>query len=208
MSDTNLDELQKKLDKALASIEALESKNKELLTEKQKAKADADEARAAADETAAEKEREAKDIAAIEKRLTEKHSKELAKLKTDLQSRDQQLSTLLIDNAIAQSLTQNNVAPQFAKAVTAMLKSDARIENGVAMLGDTDINEGIKAYFTSDEGKAFVAAPANSGAAAIGSRAAGTTVPDKWNLTQYASLKNESPDQAAAYAAKHGKSFD
>lgn len=204
MTTKTPEELTEALDKALASITALENKNKELLKEKQKAAADADEARELAEEAAADKAREAKDVDAIEKRLTDKHNKELARLKGDLDARDAQLSKMLIDNAIATALTQHNVAPQFAKAVTAMLKMDAKIENGEAMLGDVAINDGITAYFGSDEGKAFVAAPANSGAAAMGSKGTTITAPDKWNMTTFVNMKADNPEGAKAFAQKHG----
>lgn len=171
------EELEEALNKALESIKALETKNKELLTEKQKAKAAADEAREAAEEAAAEREREGKDVAAIEKRLTDKHAKEIAKLKGDLEARDAQLGTLLVDNAITASLTENNVAPQYAKAVSLLLKQGVKVENGEAVTADgQSLTDGIKAFFASDDAKPFVSAPANSGANAPGNKANINTV--------------------------------
>lgn len=206
MSD-NTDELQKKLEQALASIEKLETKNKEILEENKKRKAEADAAKELADEAAAERERESKDVAAVEKRLADKHARELSKLQEQLQARDNQLSTLLVDNTIATALTKHNVAPQFAKAVTAMLKAEAKLENGEVLVNGTPFSDHIEAFMSGDEGKAFISAPANGGASAMGSKTAGTALPDTWNLTQYVQMKNSSPEDAAKYAAKHNKTF-
>lgn len=201
------EEMKAKLEEFSASIKALETKNKELLSEKQKAKQEADEAREAAEEAAAEKAREAKDVEAIEKRLNEKHAKELKKFQEQLAERDNQLSTLLIDNTIKDHLAKHNVAPQFHKAVTAMLKAEAKLEAGEAMVNGVALSEHVSSYFSSDEGRAFVAAPANSGAGAFGNKTTTPAAPDKWNLTTYVQMKGENPEGAKAYAAKHNKTF-
>lgn len=104
------------------------------------------------------------------------HQKELGKLQRaldkatgDLAARDTRLGELLIDNAIKQAITDNNVLPQFAKAVEAMLRVGVKIENGEALSADgTPLSDANTAFFKSADAKHFVSAPASAGAGAAG----------------------------------------
>lgn len=207
MTDTTTDELQKKLDAALASIEKLSAKNAEILEENKKRKAEADDAREAAEAAAEAKEREGKDIAALEKRLADKHAKELAKLQDQLSHATSELTTLKVDNAIRENLTKHGFDAEHHDILFDAMKAKAKLEGTEAMIGDTALEDYVASFASSDKGKRYMPAPANAGAGAMGGKSAGTAVPDQWNLTKYTEMKNESPELAAAYASKHGKSF-
>jgi hypothetical protein len=81
---------------------------------------------------------------------------------------------LLVDNGLVDALTKAGVTnPVNLKAAKAMLKDGVTLvidgDTRKAMIGDKDLNEGILAWAGSDEGKHFIAAPANSGGGAQGS---------------------------------------
>lgn len=203
MTDTvTIDDLQQKLEKALTSIEKLEKKNSELIDREKKAKSDAenaaDEAQRIADEAAAK----AGDVEGIKAA----HAREIKKLQDGLADRDRTLATMLIDNAIATKIGEAGVFPHFTKAVTAMLKADAVVKNGEAMVGDVPLGDYISTFLVSDEGKHFVAAPANGGAGATGSTAKSSkfTKPpetaDEWDRFMKASAANPAETNALADA--------
>lgn len=174
MSDENKSsDLEAKLAKAIESIEKLEAKNKELLTEKQKAKEAADAAEAERETAEEEKARANNDLKALEDRLNAKHSKELAKLTKENEGYKGQLNTLLIENTIQSSMAEHNVLPQFQKAVAAMIRAEAKLENGEAMAAGMSLKDYIADFVGGDDGKHFTAAPANTGAAVTNH---GTTV--------------------------------
>lgn len=115
------------------------------------------------------------------------HDKELGKLQRqidkltgDLTARDTRLGELLIDNAIKEAISSNNVLPQFAKAVEAMLRAGAKIENGEAIAADgTPLADANAAFFQSADAKHFVAANTGTGAGATGN-ASPNVAGSKW----------------------------
>jgi predicted RNase H-like nuclease (RuvC/YqgF family) len=137
------------------------------------------------------------------------HEKALAKLQRELEkangeikSRDERLGTLLIDNAIKDAMTAAKVAPKHMRAVEALLRQGARIENGEAIAADgTPLGDSMAAYFASDEGKEYAGAPENTGAGATGSSAVAskfTKRPEtaaEWNeFMNYANTNKEQAD--------------
>lgn len=200
MTDTvTIETLQDDLTKALDSIKRLEKKNSELIDRERKAKDDADAAQDAADEAAAK----AGDVEA----LKSTHARELKKLQDKLDASDANLSTLLIDNAIATKMAEAGVFPQLSKGFVAMMKADAAVVNGQAMVGDLSLADHMSAFLSSEDGQHYYPAPKNSGGGATGSTAKASSLPTTWNLTKYAELKAENHEAAAAYASAHGKSF-
>ncbi|MDD1452646.1 hypothetical protein NHF48_019715 [Sphingomonas sp. H160509] len=158
---------------------AILTKNKELVAREKAAKTAADEAEAAREEAANTAASKAGDVEAVKAALEKKHKLALDKLTADIASRDTQLGTLLIDNAIKQAITENNVLPQFAKAVEAMLRAGAKIENGEALSADgTPLSDANTAFFKSADAKHFVSAPASAGAGAAGNSTASNAA--KW----------------------------
>jgi hypothetical protein len=202
------EEMKAKLAELEAAVEKATKEKKTLLDEKVKAKQEAEAAREAAEAAEEDKARAAKDVEALEKQITKRFEKQLSDLTKANQSYEGQLSQLLIDNTIQANLAKHNVSPAYQKALTAMLKAEAKLEDGAAVVNGVSLEDHIASFVGSDEGKVFVAAPANSGAAAMGSKTATVATPSTWNLTHYVTMKSDNPAEAAAYAAKHNKSFD
>lgn len=197
------EELQADLEAALASIKKLEDKNKELQSEKQKAKADADEAREAAEEAAEEKARADKDVEALEKSITKKFEKQIADLTKANDAYVDELTGLKVDGAIRENLTRHGFDPVHSDILFDAFKAKSEMKEGVAKIGDESIEEYISTFAASDAGKRYIAAPANSGANAPGSRTAAPAVPGVWSFTEYSRMKQSDPEGAKAYWNKH-----
>jgi hypothetical protein len=104
---------------------------------------------------------------------------EIAKLTKSLQEKDGALNGLLVDSGISDALAKAGVAPHYVNPLKAMFKTQAQLvnENGAykAVIGDKGVADAIGAYLSGDEGKHFVAAPANSGGGAQGSGGKGAS---------------------------------
>lgn len=153
-----------------AEIEKLKADKHTALGEKNKANAAAKAAQDAADEAAAEALAKTGDIEAIKSQLETKHNKALKALQDQLDSSTQKLSGMLIDDTITKSLVDNNVPKHMHAPLAAMFKMNSKLNDGVAMFGDTPLADHLPAYFKSDEGKAFVTAPVNVGTGSTGVR--------------------------------------
>ena len=186
------------LEEAAKTIAALNAQRDELIAEKRKTQANAEEARKAVEAAEEEKARLTNDAAALEKTLTKRFAKEIDDLRAQLTDRDSRLTSLLIDDGLNQAMNAHNIAPQYRRAFTAMMKADAKIEAGVAMIGDQPMADHIKAFVGSDEGKAFVSASMNSGANAVGGKVT-TGAPAKLTRTEYLALMASDPAAAKAY---------
>lgn len=82
---------------------------------------------------------------------------------------------LLVDNGLMAALGEAGVKnPVHLKAAAALIRSSAKVEVKVdgdartAVVGDKSLGEFVKAWAASDDGKAFVTAPVNSGGNASG----------------------------------------
>jgi hypothetical protein len=79
---------------------------------------------------------------------------------------------LLLDNGLTEALVKAGVATPMLPAVKAMLGSQAKVivdgDARKAVIGDKDLTEFVSAWATTDEGKHFIAAPANGGGGASG----------------------------------------
>lgn len=212
-----VEELTAALDKANASIAKLETKNSELIDREKKAKTaaeDAEEAREESDRIANEKSGDIEKIKADMKKL---HDREIKKLndtieanKTAMKANEDRLSTLLIDNTINEAIAKNGVLPHFTPAVTAMLKLGAKMENGEAMVDGTPLADKLTSFFTSEDARHYVAAPANSGGGAQGSTT--TAAPHTFTKENFESRKaewlilaNKEPQTAKAIAEEVGQ---
>ncbi|MGK2911234.1 MAG: hypothetical protein ACSLE1_15745 [Sphingobium sp.] len=190
-----VEDLQADLEKALASIEKLTTKNSELIDREKKAKSAAETAQEAADQAAEETARKTNDLESLEKQISKRFEKQIADLTTSNEAAATQLKTLLIDNAIQTTLVESGVPAQFQKAMTALMKSGAELKDGQAVVGDVPLADHIKTYLSGDEGKHFVAAPLNSGAGATGSTGAkpATITKDNVNITTLMTMKKDNP---------------
>lgn len=155
------------------SIAKLEENNKRLTNELKQARKNVE----IAPEQLAEVEAE-RDALKLELDKAGKTIKEAVKAsetaKAQLESETKFTSQLLIDNGLLESLAKNGVTnPVHQKAAAALLKSNVQLvadgDKRVAKVGDKVLADFISEWALGDEGKHFVAAPANSGGNASGS---------------------------------------
>ena len=174
MSDDIQEQIKAAVEEATAGLAA---KNKELLAELK-------EARKGKQIDPAEVEKLESKIALLETDLSnatkalKDGNKAYESLKASLDAETGFTSKLLLDNGLTDALVKNGVAAPFLPAVKAMLISQAKIEaNGndrVAKIGDKELNEFVKDWATSDDGKNFISAPANAGGGSAGGSSGGT----------------------------------
>lgn len=172
------------LDEMKASIEALQSKNRELLGELKVAKAKAKGAEIDPEQFA-QLQNELEELRTQNDKLAKTSKSEIEKLSNALSEKDGALQQYLIDGGLTEALVKSGVRPELMKAAKAMLKSQAAIKaddgNYQALMGDAPLADAVAAWAASDEGKYFVSAPANSGGGATGGNNGNTTAP-KGNL--------------------------
>lgn len=154
-----------------AAVEALNSKNRELLGELKIAKAKARGSEINPEDYAALQNELEAAKAALD-RTTKDSSKQMEALKNSLAEKDSALQSYLIDNGLNDAMLKAGIRPEVMGVVKARLKAEAKLvaENGQysALFGDKPLIEGVTAWAATDEGKHFVAAPANSGGGASG----------------------------------------
>jgi len=174
MSDDIQDQIKVAIEEATAGLAA---KNKELLAELKEAKK-------GKQIDPAEIEKLESKIASLETDLSnatkalKDGNKAYESLKASLDAETGFTSKLLLDNGLTDALVKNGVAAPFLPAVKAMLISQAKIEaNGndrIAKIGDKELNDFVKDWATSDDGKNFISAPANAGGGSAGGSSGGT----------------------------------
>lgn len=185
------------------SIERLEAKNKELVAELRKAKgttneeaarlaAELDDARAANVKLEAALKKAESGLAAAQKDAGEK-----------LAAKSARIQALLRDDGLNRGLIEAGVKKEFLGPVAAYLRDRIEVdeEKGEAFstVGGArrTIAEYLKEWAASDEGKNFVAAPANAGAGAAGG--AGKPAGKTMKLSEFSALAPK--DQAAFMTA-------
>lgn len=159
-----------------AGIAGLKTKNKELIADNRKLKADGPDA-AAVERLEAANEKLTADLKTATKELgkvTKLAGDHEAVAKSELAANRK----LIVENGLTTELLSNKVPEQFLPAVTKLLEGQVTIkvdgENRVAMVGDKSLGDFVKAWSLSDAGKHFVSATVNGGGAAPGSKAPGT----------------------------------
>ena len=85
-----------------------------------------------------------------------------------LSEKDNYLKNLTLENALNENLAKIGVKSEYSTAVKALLKSQSKVEDNNVIIGDKSIND-FMTEWQNGEGKAFIAAPANSGSGANGS---------------------------------------
>jgi hypothetical protein len=188
-----------------AQVQKLIDKNKELSTEKQDAKRKAQEALDAADDAAQRAAEKNGDIDA----LKAAHAKELKKLQDSLEARDSDLRTIRVDNEIARSITEGNVRPEMAEALTALIKSKVAYENGAASIDGKAIAEHVTSYLGTDGGKHFKRAADHSGSGATGGDGSKATQFTRESILgdksmEFQKLAATNPNEANAIADRLG----
>lgn len=154
------------------AVFGLQAKNQELLGKLKKATKDAQIDPAEHQALQAEKE-------TLEAKLTEATKSlkvvqtESEKIKKAYETESKVAHNLLVENGLTVALLESGVKnPAYQKAAKAMLAGQVVLvadgENRVAKVGDKPLVDFVKSWATSDEGKAFVDAPANNGGGANG----------------------------------------
>ncbi len=149
----------------------LAEKNKELLGKLKKAQKDS--VVDPADYAALQAELEAAQGKLKEsEKLLKTTTTEAEKIKKAYETESKVAHTLLVENGLTQALVAAKVKPELMKAAKAMLSGSVVLtadgENRVAKIGDKPLADAITEWAKSDEGKHFVAAPANGGGGASG----------------------------------------
>jgi hypothetical protein len=166
-----LEELQEKVNELAESNKSLVAKNKELLSE---VKIFKDKARGVEiDPTEFQSIKSELEEARGQLSKVEKLSKtELEKLSNDIKKKDAALQKHLLDGGLTDALAKSGVKAEYMDATKALLREKAGIkvdgDNYLAVFGDKPLLDGVKEWATSDAGKHFIAAPANSGGGANG----------------------------------------
>lgn len=166
------------LDAAIAeSKEAQDAKNKELLDELKKVKADLRKSKdidpadlTAAEERAEKAEAKAKELEKAVGTLTKERDAAVKKFETETGF----TSKLLVQDGLKSALIANGVKDEdFIDSLSAKFASGATVkidgETRTALIGDKPLADAIKEWAGTDAGKKFVAAPANGGGGAPGS---------------------------------------
>ena len=94
-------------------------------------------------------------------------TKDLEKVNGLLSEKDNYLKNLTLENALNENLAKIGVKSEYSTAVKALLKSQAKVEDNNVIIGDKSIND-FMTEWQNGEGKAFIAAPQNSGSGANG----------------------------------------
>lgn len=174
--DANDPETKEALAAAIAeAVGKLESKNRELLTELRKAKKGAEVDPADVERLEAELDAARTQLADANKAL-KTATKQAEDDRKALEGERGFVSSLLVDNGLTAALTEAGVKnPAHLKAAAALLKSSAKVEVAAddtgarrALVDGKPLGDFVKTWAASDDGKAFVAAPANSGGGAAG----------------------------------------
>ena len=115
------------------------------------------------------------------------------------------VSKLLIDNGLTDALLKAGVKPEMSKAVKAMLAGQVSLkvegDKRLAVVGDKALGDFVTEWAQSDEGKHFVAAPANQGGGANG----GAQGAGKTKVMARAAYEQLQPDQKMAFIKDGGK---
>jgi len=165
-----IEELTAELEGQRAENEAMNAKNKQLLDEmkrvkKQNSEVDLDAYHKALDRVDSLESENAKLIGEVKLK-----AKDFEKLTLQIGERDASLSKLLIEDGITNELVKLNVPAHYMDAVKALHRGSATLKDNQAFLGDKPLSEALNEWATSDAGKPFIKAPANSGGGAGGGK--------------------------------------
>jgi hypothetical protein len=205
MSDNQIAELKQQMDDLKAANDALAEKNRELLGETKKAKARAKAAEVDPEEHA-ELKHQLEALQSDYSKLQKKAQTDMEKLTQQLSQKDDTLRGVLVDNGLQSAMAEVNVKPELRPAVLALLKGQAQLKEAdggsyEALMGDKPLVEGVKEWAASDAGKAFVAAPDNSGGGAAGG-SNGLPAAQAGQNTQMGSLSGSKAERVQAIATR------
>lgn len=96
-------------------------------------------------------------------RINEQHQKELKKYQDQLAEKDNLVNTHVKSATLQRAMAEAGIAKPFMPAVEAMMKDKIKVEGTDVYLDEKPVSEALKEWANSDDGKHYVAAPANSG---------------------------------------------
>jgi len=153
-----------------AELDAVLTKNQELLREVKLAKAKAKGAEIDPEEFA-RLQSENEELKSSLDKASKNGKTEIEKLTKALSEKDGALQSYLIDGGLSDALAKSGVRPEFMDAAKALLKAQAGIKADggkyEAQIGGKALTEAIGEWATG-AGKHFIAAPNNSGGGASG----------------------------------------
>lgn len=149
-------------------------------------------------------------------RITLEKDTAVNKVTAERDSYKTRVEKLASENAINVALAEANVAPHMQKAVRAMFQSQIKVDyegdEAIVTIENLPVVDKIKAWAGTEEGKYFIAAPANGGGGG-GNNKPGSGNNDKenpwskegFNLTKQAEIEKADPQKAAQLKAAAGK---
>jgi hypothetical protein len=206
--DLNAPEVQEALKAAIEEqTRGLLEKNKELLGEVKKLKRGQE--INPADYEALQNELDStKDRLSEAQKIVKTTQTEFEKVKKMYEAESGYTNNLLVENGLNEALVKEGVKKEFLPAVKSMLKSQVQVkvegDARKALIGDKALSDYVSEWSKSEEGKHFIAAPANSGGGSQGGGNAsggGKSMP----RSQFDSMK---PGEQAAYMKSGGKLTD
>lgn len=196
--DRNDPEVKALLEEAAAeATEALSAKNKELLAELRQAKAKAKGSDVDPEEHA-RLQTQVEELTGKLDKTTKGSNRQIEKLTKDLTDKEGALTQHLIDGGLSTALAKAGVAPHFMDAAKAMLRGQAAIKDGAAVIGDKPLADHVTEWAGTDQGKHFITAPANSGGGGQGGNGGGKTTGNMGGTREdrVAALKAQFPELA------------
>lgn len=184
----NEDELKTLVDELKSEKEALVNKNKELLTEVKKERnkskeVDTDKYYALMDELESVKNENAKLQGDAKLK-----AKDLEKLTAQLGEKDSTLQKLIIDDGLSNALVTAGVKAELMPAVKALLRGQSQLKDNQAHIGDKPLADFMTEWVAGD-GKAYIAAPQNSGGGSQGTTNGGGQTIDTSKLSAVEMMK-------------------
>lgn len=156
------------------ATEALSAKNKELLAELRAAKAKAKGSDVDPEEHA-RLQTQVEELTGELDKVKKDSTRQIEKLTKDLTDKEGALTQHLIDGGLSTALAKAGVAPHFMDAAKAMLRGQAAIKDGAAVISDKLLADHVTEWAGTDQGKHFITAPANSGGGGQGGNGGGKT---------------------------------
>lgn len=105
------------------------------------------------------------------KRITEQYEAKMSQLQSQLSEKSEALTSTIANAELRKAMNEANIAKPYAPAVEAMMKPKIKVEGSEVFLDERPLSEALKEWTQTDDGKAYVAAPVNSGGGADGTDA-------------------------------------
>lgn len=191
------------LEEAKGAIEALSSKNRELLAEKKKIQAkyndiDPDAYSKLIDEN--------ETLKATLDKTQKQYKADLDKLSADLSNKDKYLQKTILEDGLTKALLESGIDKTYLKPALAMLRSEAEIkQNGdayEALIGGKALNEFLPSWVSEGDGRLFVMKTPDVGGGSRGGTTKGTNDVKKYfdsnspefSLTKQAEIFKTNPE--------------